>query len=112
MAVTTRAKGNLTPTIGVDHDVATDTASGVYELHVDVSQLEAGDTLEAHLLTRCLDEGEGANERSIATIAQSGAASDPLIKSVQVACDQGVKVRIKQTAGVARTVPWALLRMA
>ena len=110
MALSISAEGDQTAVLSTDHDVGSDTASGGYSGRVDVSALQAAETITVCLLTRTRAMGTGATERCIAHATLTGAPTTTYILTVEGFCDQGAKLRLKQTGGTGRLYPWKLLR--
>jgi hypothetical protein len=94
---------------GTEQTLKADTASGCYELHVDMILSQAGETVVLRLKENVLAAG---TVRSIAITTVAGVVTEPSIKILgPFACDQGVTATLQRTAGVARAYPWKLLRV-
>jgi len=108
MTVTRFASGTQLCVIGTEHNLATGTTAGNYHFLLDLSNLVAGDILEARVRMPIL----GGGSRQIAMEATyngalttgSWAALSPSIPIV----DDSL-FSIEQPAGTGRNVPWAVI---
>ncbi len=104
------SSGSQTAVVGTEHVLYTSGFTGTFQLWVDISAMQAGDTLELRTKTKVL--GGGAVGVVLYQIF-SGAASvdDALQYSIPVPCDQAASFTLKQTAGVGRVYPWKVLAL-
>jgi hypothetical protein len=97
--------GTQTATIGTTHTLATPTAGKTYVLHIDLSNLAAGDILDIFMQTKVLSTSTFKNMYSC-TLA--GPQADPYFMSVPIPSVNGVQFQIKQTNGTGRAFDWSV----
>ena len=108
MAVSVSSSGTQVAVVGTEHTLKADTAAGCYELHADLKAMLAGDTVVLRLKEAVLS---GGTTRTVVIGTFVGAIAEPNIKVlIATAFDLGVTATLQQTAGVARSFPWKLLR--
>lgn len=108
MAVTVQASGSQTAVIGTEHDLATVTVNGVFEVNVDVAALADAATPD-EVEIRIYGKARSTDpERLIRCDTQRGAQGWPLYKSLPILSPHHLRVTLKQTQGTARTFPWAI----
>jgi len=103
------ANGLLTTVIDTEHELSQQTGVGVYVLNVDTSPLQAGDTMEIRISTRC----RATDTMQLAYVDTfSGAQAVPNWYSIPIPIVSGgmIMCYIEQTAGVSRFIPWNLIR--
>lgn len=105
MALAETNTGTQTATIGTLHTLATPTAGKTYVLHVDLTNLAAGDVLDIFVQTKVLSTSTLKNMYSC-TLA--GPQADPYFMSVPIPSVNGVQFQLKQTAGTGRAFPWSV----
>lgn len=106
MAVSVKTSGSQTATAGGTEDVlATVTDPGVYQLVVDLANMALGDvvTLKVYGKARSTD-----TERLLYSATYTQVQAEPLVESVPVVSPHHMKVSLTQSAGTARTFPWAV----
>jgi hypothetical protein len=102
------AGGAQTCTIGTEHTLTTQTASGTYVLVMDLNTAADGDTFEVRLKT--IARAAGAERTAYLRAYANAQDTDGQIKySVPVPANVSIKATLKQTAGTGRTITWALL---
>lgn len=107
MALAVNASGTQTATITTEHDLATPTTSGIYQLSVDVSAMAAGDILELRIKKKVLTGG--VVRVAAQTVLYDAQPTDGLIwESDPFTAPFGVTATLKQTAGTGRAFPWSL----
>lgn len=111
MTVSIVQSGSQTAVISTEHTLA-ETGGGadlpvgsVYELNLDLANMQAGDTLEVRLYTKVRAADTG---RVYDLLTLSGVQSEPNLKSVPIPTGAYTKLTIKQTAGTGRAYPWAV----
>lgn len=114
MGLSVLSQGDQVAVVGTEHSLITDTTPGVYQLVVDLSVLQAGDTVQLRLKTKARASGAGATARTVRYATYTGVQTDPTDVTLggDLGFDLYVEASLKQTAGVARTFPWKLLRVS
>ena len=108
MALTLKASGTQTANVTTEHTLTTETDANVYVLVVDTAEMVLADILELRIYTKCL---AGGTSRLAYIASYAHVQGQPNKYSVPVPCDIECKVTLKQTAGVSRDFPWALLNL-
>lgn len=118
MAVTAQGSGTQTAVISTEHTLIDVAVAGTFTLHVDLSVLASGDTLEL----RCYQIVLTGGTRRTAYFqnymdAQGGDDTYPRIAiSVPISnelTDAGsLRFTLKQTTGTGRAFPWKVLKYA
>jgi hypothetical protein len=112
MAVTAYDSGTQSCTIGTEHFLSSPNVAGVFTLHLDASNLDAGDLLEVRIYQKILT---GGTERVVfyAIFAGAQTVEDAIKVSVPIANDlaesDALRFSVKQTAGTGRDVAWKVL---
>ena len=107
MGLQSTAFGSQLAVIGSEHALTSKTGLGIYVLAVDLNAMEAGDTVELRLKTKCIATGTVKNAY---LDSYTDVQAEPHKYSVPVPIDQEIVCTLRQTTGVARTFPWNLLR--
>ena len=117
MAITEHASG--TRTAGTPPEgaftalgTASDTADGVYQFFIDVSNLAGGatpDTLEIQVLEKVLSAGTA---RRVFEAVVYGLQDEPIWVSPSLILMHGWTLQVKQTTGTARTFDWSIRKVA
>lgn len=107
MGVQSAAFGSQLAVIGNEHSLTSKTGVGIYVLVVDLNAMEAGDSVEIRIKTKCISTGSVKNAY-LDTFTD--VQTEPHKYSVPVPIDQEIVCTLKQTAGTGRTYPWNLLR--
>jgi len=110
MGLVAAASGTQTAQIGTEHQLSLHTGVGtvgIYVLVVDTNNMAAGDNLTLKIKTKAIG---GGNSRLAYTMTYSDLQAEPNKYSVPVPVNNEIVVTLTQTAGVARTFPWSLLR--
>lgn len=116
MPVTAHATGTQTATIGTEHTLDDVAESGVFTLHVDTVNMQAGDILELRVYQIVLT---GGTRRVVygppnALFIGAQPADDVVKISVPIAnelTDAGaLRFTLKQTVGTGRSFPWKVLK--
>jgi len=109
MGLVAVASGTQTAQIGTEHQLSTQTGAGIYVLVVDANNMAAGDSLTLKIKTRAVGGGElRVAEGTIKTFTDL--QSEPHKYSIPVPSNNEIAAFLTQTAGIARTFPWSLLR--
>jgi hypothetical protein len=107
---TIQASGTQAASIGVEQTLADLTSPfAVYQMIVDVSNMQAGDVTNLRVYTRVLSGG-GLDSALYQQI--SGAPTgygDQVYLSLPVVSDQEIKFTLQQIAGTARSYPWKVV---
>lgn len=103
------ASGTQSCTIATEFALTTDTTNATYYFECDIASLVNGDILEMRIYTMTLAGGT----LRVAWKSTYGPAPpvNQITPSPPQPSDQSLKVTLKQTAGVAKSVPWKLLRI-
>jgi hypothetical protein len=103
------AENDQAATVGVEHILDTETVPGAYVLLVDLSNMQAADTVELRLKTRVRNTD---TVRLVQYVTKTNAQTDPaaVLLTAEVVLDN-LQATLKQTAGTGRTFPWKLLRL-
>jgi hypothetical protein len=108
MGLVSSASGSQLSVINTEHSLSQKTGIGIYVLVVDTSAMEAGDTVEVRIKTKCISSGTV----KIAYLdIYSDVQDEPHKYSVPVPVDLEIICTIKQTTGTGKTFPWNLLRV-
>jgi hypothetical protein len=106
------SQGDQVAVVNTEHSLVTDTTPGAYRLVVDLSVLQAGDTVQLRLKTKARSTGTGSTARTSLYATYTGVQTDPVdVILGDLVTDLYVEATLKQTAGVARTFPWKVLRL-
>jgi hypothetical protein len=112
VAVTARASGTQTATIGTEHFLDSPNVAGTFTLHVDTNAMAAGDVLELRVYQMVLTGGT----QRVAYLARFAGAqpADDLIKisvpiSNELTDTNALRFSLKQTVGTGRAFPWKVL---
>lgn len=113
MALSNVSQGDQALTVGAgETSLATDSNGGVYLLVVDLSPMQAGDTIKIRLKTKIRSTGTGATARTMKYASYSNAQTDPTHVELGPVCtDLYVEATMEQSAGTTRTIPWKLLKI-
>jgi hypothetical protein len=105
-----QASGTLAASIGVEQTLADLTSPfAVYQMIVDVSNMQAGDVTNLRVYTKVLSGG-GLDSALYQQI--SGAPTgygDQVYLSLPVVSDQEIKFTLQQIAGSPRSYPWKVV---
>lgn len=104
-APSVNTSGSQTATINTQHDLATITTAGYYQLQVDTANMVNGDTLKVIVSGKVRS---GDTERIMEEYTISHAQSAPNIFTPMYCNVHDIKFSIKQTAGTGRAFPWAV----
>jgi hypothetical protein len=109
-APTVDASGTQTAVIDTEHTLRTTVAAGTFQLWVDISAMQTGDTLELRAKTNILSAGS-VNVIFLQTFSGAAPADDAVQVSIPLPADQPVVFTLKQTAGTGRDFPWKVLSL-
>jgi hypothetical protein len=115
MAITADASGTQAASIGTEHTLDDVALAGTFTLHVDTSNMAAGDILELRIYQMVLTGGtRRVAYYEIYTDAQPG---DDLVKiggpiSNELTDAGSLRFSLKQVAGTGRNFPWKVLKYA
>lgn len=113
MAVTALSSGTQTSIINTEHTLANAAVSGVFSLHVDLSNMTTGDTVELRIYQKVLT-GDTALVAYQQTFQDTQPTDGQIAVSVPIANELeeavSLKFTLKQTAGSARTYKWKVLK--
>lgn len=107
MGLVAAASGTQVAAVGTEHELATNTTTGIFVLVVDTNAMAAGDSLTLKIKTMAVGSGV---TRLAYTLTYSDLQAEPVKYSVPVPSNNSITVTLTQTAGTARTFPWSLLR--
>lgn len=108
MALVVESSGTQTATIGTEHTLAAPTTNKTRVLRVDLGPMVAGDVVELRIKTAVLAAGTVREQHCL---TYTHALGQPIVESVPISSNQGVTFTLKQTAGVGRAFPWAVLTL-
>ena len=113
MTITAFGSGTQAATVTTEHFLANVNQAGVYTLHVDLSNMVAGDSVELRVYQMVLTGGTARVAYYMpyhdvqlpdAMIAISVPISNELTDA------QALRFSLKQTAGTSRNFPWKVLK--
>jgi hypothetical protein len=108
MAISVITSGSQACTVNTEHELATVTAAGSYQLVLDVSALASGSTPDI-LRVRIYGKARSTDtERLEDDFSIVGAQARALFRSLPVWSPHHYRVTITQTQGTGRTIPWAI----
>ena len=84
---------------GTEQDLVNVSGMGKYEGYVDLTNMQAGDTVVVKEYLRMKKDGPWIN---YATTTYNGAQTEPAIHAVRKLSEHGFRVSLQQTAGVNR----------
>lgn len=105
MAVVETSSGTQTATIGTTHTLATPTAGKTYVLHLDLTNMAAGDFLEVYLSEKVLS---GSTQKGVSQANFAGAQIEAVYMSIPIPSANGCQFQLKQTAGTGRAYDWSV----
>lgn len=112
MTVAVKTSGSQKCTITTEHDLATVTDAGVYQLALDLNEMLDGTTPDIIEVRQYGKARSSDTERLEEVWTFIGAQGRPLWRSPPVISPHSVKYTIKQTQGAAtsplRSFPWAV----
>jgi hypothetical protein len=113
MAVTAYASGTQTATVTTEHFLSSPNVAGTFTLHVDTTNMVAGDVLELRVYQMVLTAGT----QRVAYYSRFDGAqpADDVIKisvpiSNELTDTNALRFSLKQTFGTSRNFPWKVLR--
>tara|TARA_Y100001963_G_scaffold140525_1_gene207661 strand:+ start:3147 stop:3470 length:324 start_codon:yes stop_codon:yes gene_type:complete len=104
MALQVQVHGTLT-TDGSEQTLGTSTFAGVHVVQIDLSAMQAGDTLRLKVKTKVLTAGT-TNDFIVQTF--SGVQSEPIIQSEPVTSPFSFTSTLERTGGSDRAYPWSI----
>ena len=102
--------GTQLATIGIDHDLATITASGDYLFNVDVTLMTSSDTLELRVKNKLTSSGSVIGQY-VQSFTGAQSVDDRFKVSVPFRVEHEAHPTLKQTAGTGRNYPWSVWRV-
>lgn len=115
MAVTAQGTGTQAAVIGTEHTLLDIAIAGTFTLHVDLSAMAAGDTVELRRYRIVLT---GGTRRVIDMQSYfdgqtaDGMIADYVPTSNELTDAGSLRFTLKQTTGVGRSFPWKVLKYA
>jgi hypothetical protein len=113
MAVTAQAVGTQVAVVGTEHFVSAVAVAGTYTFHVSTRNMLAGDALELRVYQIVLT-GDAAEVVYMQSYTGALVVDDAVKVSVPISNEltdaNALRFSLKQTAGVARSFPWKVLR--
>lgn len=112
MAISTaHATGSQTAVIGTEHTLnptTPETTVGMFQLVVDLSAMQAGDTVELRVKEKA--QNAAGTQRTVFTDTYSDAqsADSASYASPALILGNGWDMTLKQTAGTGRAYPWSI----
>src|SRR5678816_611446 len=109
MAVTTADTNSQVATVTTEHTLFDTSSAGTYTLHVDLSVLADGDTVELRCYQMVLTGGT-RRVAYVGSFSDAQPADNMIAISVPISnalTDSGaLRFTLKQTVGTSRTFPW------
>jgi hypothetical protein len=113
MSVTALASGTQTTSVPSEHIVTTATVNGVYSFHVDLSNMQTGDTVELRIYQKIIT-GDSPLVAYYQLYYNAQSTDGQIAISVPIANElaeaDALKFSIKQTAGSSRNYKWKVLK--
>ena len=104
MVLQVQVSGTKT-TDGTEQTLGTSTYVGVHVVQIDLSAMQAGDTLRLKIKTKTLTSGT-TNDFIVQTF--SGVQAEPIIQSEPVTSPFSFTATIERTGGSDRAYPWSI----
>lgn len=115
MTVSTFESDTQTASIGTEHFISNPNQAGVFELHIDLVNMAAGDLLEVRIY-KMVESGGTARVVYLETFQGAQPADGVVFISVPISNSytdsNSVRFSIKQTTGTGRSYVWAVLKHA
>jgi len=115
MAVSAQATGTTTPVVGTENFIQNVAVAGTFTLHVDLSPMLAGDTLELRIYQMVLTGGT-PRVAYLGSYFGAPSADNAIAVSVPISNEltdaQSLRFSILQRLGTARAYPWKILKYA
>lgn len=92
--------------VSTPSDLSTQTTAGQYKIHLDLNAMVNGDEMVLKVYTKARSAATERLEYPPYVFADAQAA--PNAQSIWYAIGYSVRFELEQTAGTARTVPWAV----
>ncbi len=109
MAITNVASGSQTCVISTIHTLSTRTVFGSYQGYVNLTNLAKGDVIRVFVSTKVLT---GDTEETLFEATYSNDMLDScIICTPPWVSEFSTSLKIQQTTGTGRVVPWALYRL-
>lgn len=110
MALTTSSSGTQSCTIDTVHSLVTDTTAGVYVAMWNLTNLVKSDIIRCFIETKVLT-GDTA-ETVFEGVYANDLGANCIVQSPPVVSMFSLTVKVEQTDGTGRSVPWSLIRIA
>lgn len=108
MAVSVADSGSQTATISTEHDLATITTAGVYQLAVDLNAMTDGST-EDRVTIRAYGKARSSDtERLMEQWEFTGSQAKPLFRTNPEISPHSLRYTLRQDQGTGRAFPWAV----
>lgn len=106
------ASGTQTAIVGTEHTLADLLTSKTFVVFVDLSNMQAGDTVELRIYTKVLSTS-GLNSAYFQSYsdAQTDATGGKIAIAVPLPSDQEYKATLKQTVGTGRNFDWKVISL-
>lgn len=108
MTVAVKTSGSQTATVTTEHDLATVTDAGVYQLAVDVANMTGGSTPDILELRIYGKARSSDTERLLKAYSLVGAQSETLFVAPALISPHHMRCTLKQAQGTGRAFPWAI----
>lgn len=106
--ISPQASGTQEASLGVEHTLTTLTAPRTYTLLVDLSEMEASDTVELRAEVQVVDSGGWV--RAYSQILSGGQVDSGYV-SIPVPSPFGCRFVLKQGIGTERSFPWTVIAL-
>jgi hypothetical protein len=110
MAISTAASGTQSCTLDTVHTLTTQTTAGVYVCQWNLTNLAKGDIIRVFVETKVLT-GDTA-EIVFEGVYANDLLSDTIVMSPAIVSMFSLVMKVEQTDGTGRSVPWACLLVA
>ncbi len=106
---TSKANGSQTATLTTEHTLHTNTDAGTYQLHVDASNLAAGETLELKVYHKI--RSTGTERLTFSGVYKGENLVEPNILSIPVPSLHSFKATLEQNGGTGRAYNWEVVSL-
>lgn len=108
MTVAVQTSGSQTASISTEHDLATITTAGVFQLAVDMANMADGTTPDILTIKAYGKARSSDTERLMETWEFIGAQGKPLWRSNPEVSPHYIRYTLTQGQGTGRAFPWAV----
>ena len=109
MALSENTSGSQTATVTTEHTLATISASGVYQLRVDLDNMANGDITEIRIKVQPRSSPTTRLIEWYAVFADDQGTDNQLVISPPIPSVYSIEFTLKQTTGTGRAYAWSVL---